>query len=477
MSQRALRRRARTHLEVLRNSPRSSESEEGSLLLAILLAILVTSLIAAATITTIAGQKKTQTAQRYSAGQQSADAAVADLMRFANQGGDPGYYDGSTTAKTRKYTPASADAETTGWKWTAKSGTSGNPDANYDVTITTTPVGAAGPVRTFSVHIAALPVKDPNDGTGPAAEVKGGSISYNASTGANLSGFFADSEAVLRGSSKVDSYDSGTGTLGTGRGSIGSNGIVTFSSAANADRVTLWNFTASPNTDRCTGSRCSAGEVDTQPFRLGGTGSCAAVSPASSYPGPCTNNAPTRFIDQACAGKDIKPWIASENGSTPTLTGGTVMCVSSMLFDRNTVVNGSPANPVRIYVTGAGTGASPAASGSDGSITVLPGISVNVSGNTPVSTNLLIFAKSADVTLLSGGATNTRVAWALWAPNADCGGQDPSASARYVVIYGAMTCARISTGLTWYLRYDEQQRLLEDASPMKAWFMTTYDAN
>lgn len=462
--------RARTHLRAVAANARGEAGDNGSLLLAILLTVLITSLIAAATITTVAGQRKTQIAARYSQGQQSADGAVADVLRYANQGGDPGYYDG-LSGRVRTYTPAASAAETTGWTWTATPTANGAAGDEYDVTITTVPKAATKPVRTYKIHISAVHV--PSGG----ATVTGNTISYAQTDGPNAVGFFADGQVALRGSSRVDSYNSNAGSATTGVGAIGSNDIISFSSGTLADKVTLWNFTARPDSDRCTGVRCSTGDVGTQPYRLGGSGSCEATTPTSSYPGTCTNNAPTRFVDATCTGKDIKPWIASENGTTPTLTGGTDMCVSSLLFDRNTVVNASPANPVRIYVTGHGTGASPAASGSDGAITVLPGVSVNAAASAPVSTNLLIYAKSANVTLLSGGAAHTRVAWGLWAPNANCGGQDPAASGRIVHIYGAMTCGRISTGNAWYLHYDEQQRLLNGAPPSRAWSLTSYQAD
>lgn len=453
------------------STPRHLRDDRGSMLLAMLFAIVITALVAAAVILAIAGQKKTQQSQTFLATRQSADTAVADALTYLNRGGDPDCYTASSP-RTNTVAGQPSDGRGVNWSWYATATTSaaastcddGRAATSYSLTVTSGP--ASAPTKNQSVvNISSLRVPKAN-----GAQVNGGRITYTTGDGANMTGFFADSYLALRGTSAVTSYNSAAGAGTTGRGMVGTNGTMSFTTGTSIDKAVLWDFKARPSPDRCVGTPCTGGVVQTQQIRLGVSGECAYDSPHPAS----TCAAPTRFIDEACnTATDLKPWIASEQGSTPTLMGGTTYCVSALVFDRNTTINASPTNPAKVYVTSGANSTRYGAENSGGAVTVSAGVSVNVTGAAPASTSLLVYAKASTVTLDAGGAGDTNVAWNLFAPNATCTGADDPTGTRTVNIYGSMTCSTLTTGSKWRLRYDEQQQLIAPSKvTAQVWYVT-----
>ncbi len=399
--------------------------DRGSLLLALLMTLMVTTLIVVTTATVITGLVKTRNAREYALAQQAADAAVNNALMQANQQQD------------LTGVPAARRTGTTGtvtWTWTATQAATGNTGEAYDLLVTAT---GAKVRRTFRILLGGVRVASA-DGTD-------GHVRYRVAPGGGFTvGFFADQEAVLRGSTVVDSYDSVSGKVNTGLGTLATNGTLTLDGAAKTDKITLWDTAALPYADRCVGAACATTPTRQEPIRYEVAGPTA-----------------TQFIDTACqaTGQPIRPWVASQNGGVLGTSGA---CYSSLLFDQNTTVPATPGNPVTVYVTGA--------------ITVTPGVTVNTTqaATTPAALSLIVYSRGTRVTLQGGPgpASRTRAAWALWAPNAECAG---SPTVGYVDVFGAMLCGRLSTQGQWALHYDEQTRYLTaDPTAKRVWSVVSY---
>jgi len=143
---------------------------------------------------------------------------------------------------------------------------------------------------------------------------------------------FADKSIVFRGGNVSDSYNSATGTLTTtGHGKLGSNGSVTIEGNASADSVTLYDWANNPNSSRCSGGPCSS------------SGGYTTVN--SKY--DITSASATQFMTSALASCGSTSAFTTSAVPSHTLPSGT-WCASSLNLDVDTTVSG----PTVIYVSG-----------------------------------------------------------------------------------------------------------------------------
>jgi hypothetical protein len=223
-------------------------------------------------------------------------------------------------------------------------------------------------------------------------------------------GAFADQSFVMRGGNGSSSYNSGNGnTTATSHGRIGSNGSVTLNGNATADGVDLYNWTANPNSSRCSGSVCATGLV--------------------TYPNPLdiTSPASYAFITAqlaACASPAAYQTTAQVSHVLPAGT----WCASSLNFDADTTVSG----PTVIFVSG--------------NISASPHLSINyASGVAPVPANLQIYSLGSTLDL----SNHVNIGAAMYAPLAACSG------GAQTNIYGSIICRSISNVGGWVFHFDD----------------------
>jgi hypothetical protein len=138
-------------------------------------------------------------------------------------------------------------------------------------------------------------------------------------------------------------------------------------------------------------------------------------------------------------GTPLVPWVASKAATPGVLASPAAgKCYASLVFDINTTVTGTPANPTTIYV--------------EGDITVGPGIKVNAASATPSAPSLLIYSVGPRVAFDGSGATGPTLGAGLWAPLAECA---TNSALRPVSIYGAIACTRLGNGGAWKFYYDD----------------------
>lgn len=227
---------------------------------------------------------------------------------------------------------------------------------------------------------------------------------------------FADTSMTLRGSNSAVSYDHRYLTGNTGHGFTGSNGSVTFDGNASADGVKLYDYTANPNSARCSGGPCAG---------LTTVGSRFDISSESA----------TSFISSAIAACQVSgtlsAWVATANGG---IVPAGRHCYSSMDFDTDTTIQGTDENPTIIYVTG--------------NVSVNNHTNVNFASLYPSAQALQIFTLGDSVAI----GNHSNVGAAIWAPHAGCGGNPSNAQAD---IYGSLICASISNQGGWGFHYDD----------------------
>lgn len=240
-------------------------------------------------------------------------------------------------------------------------------------------------------------------------------------SGTFLVGAFADVAFTMRGSNGADSYNSATGSAGTGQGSIGSNGAITLNGNAFADQILLYGDAAS-----CSGNGCSTGDIignDTR-FDI----DAIATDIQNQMDAVCTSG----FV----------PYVASSFG---TLQGGQTYCFSSMNVNQDVVLAAGPTgaaslnNPVTIYLSG--------------NYDMSNGTRLNCSGcanatSTPDAGALQIYSTGSQIAI----GNHTYIAGAIAAPNASCQGSPSNAQAN---IYGAMVCNDLSNQGGWGFHYDQ----------------------
>lgn len=427
--------------------------DTGQMTLAIVMIMLVTALVGVTTVTVLAGHTKTRAARAYAVAQQAADAAVNDALLTANTqtlttptgGLNPTYACANGGGKT-----SPAPVMGVEWSWCATPSTVRHAGEAYDIQVTTATGG-----RTIRSFVATL------TGTAVAtgADWHEGRVRYAASWQSGFtSGFFADKEVILRGRSAVTSYDSRTGATHTSNARVGTNGTISIDPATRsattarvADEFVFWDTDTAPARDRCISPPADGSEhlpTACQVARITSHAPRYQVTDDGSL-------TPNQFITEAC--KTVQPtWVASAG---QPLTNGA--CYAGLVFDQDTTVD-PDTRRTSVYVTGP--------------IVVEPAVVVNTSravDPTPDAATLVIYSTGRSVTIEgAGGAIPTRVAWALWAPYADCGG-----TVGPVDIYGTMLCSRITTQGGWTLHFDDKIKSSEgpaDPSAQRIWAVTSY---
>lgn len=240
-------------------------------------------------------------------------------------------------------------------------------------------------------------------------------------SGTFLVGAFADVAFTMRGANGADSYNSAAGTIGTGQGSIGSNGDLELEGNAFADQILLYGEAAS-----CEGLGCVPGKIEGSDTRF----DIDAIEDDIQAQ-----------MTALCAGGFV-PYVASSFGN---LEGGETYCFSSMNVDQDVVLasgGAGPAaitNPVTIYLSGNFDMAN--------ATRLNCALCVDQTSK-PDAGALQIYSTGAQVAL----GNQTFIAAAIAAPNASCQGSPSNAQAN---IYGAMVCNDLSNQGGWSFHYDQ----------------------
>ncbi|MGV8847084.1 hypothetical protein [Tessaracoccus sp.] len=451
--------------------PVITHDDDGSMILALLVILILTSLVTLVLTVTISQQLKTRKVTDFTFAGQAADLAVNDALLLVNTG-TAGADEADTYKVGNPRVPATAGDFT--WSW--YSATVPSPTPTFVITAqgcrnknkgtAATPACAPGSARSVKVTLSGTVV----DGVVSKSSKKAYLMTPELGFGRAL---YADEDLILQGSSTVGtSYNSVTAVPDTGwYGQVATNGLAAFSTtSAVRGGVNMSNTQVQPSPARCAatdanGDRQPCDQV--QPFSA--TWTCAATD-ANGDRQPCDQVivhdirpkfqiVDTKFIDKAiadlnpttgCGGQPLKPWVASEAPMPGHLhfPGIGPLCFSSMTFDMNTIVD-APARDV--YVTGP--------------IVVVPRKTVNAVQALPASTLLKIYSSGSVVSL--GGSTNaafpTKVAWAVWAPKALCATDSADG---YVSVFGSMVCNKVFTQGVFTARWDEA--LATTATPQDA---------
>lgn len=353
--------------------------DRGSIPLAMIASIVVGGLSVVIAAVAINAQQNVQFDSAYTRVIQAADQGVQEAVALANQGTDLAALCATAGANPQ----CSGSSESGAWSWTATQ--------DGSTWVVTSVAERDGVTRQVTAQVERNP-------RFPVAA-------------------FGDLFIQLVGNNTIASYNSATGEVNTGNGAAASNGNVRFNgNSTTVDLVTLYNNLAADNTCHSPGgSACD--NVD-------------RVGPSLDL----ASDANMRFIDQtlqACAATaPLQNWRASEHGGvlSPSPTG--YMCVDDIIFDEDTVVTGTPGNPVIVYARG--------------SVSIGKHVTVNCSGctssSTPTTANFMVFSAGVADTEPVGIGNQSMFAGGIYAPRAACVGNPSGAQA---VIFGSLICGRI----------------------------------
>ncbi|CAN5866502.1 MAG: hypothetical protein M3Q82_03120 [Actinomycetota bacterium] len=345
---------------------RQLHDDRGSLPLAMLAAIIVTSLVVVMVSATLTGTRATRFDRSYTTVIQAADAGIQEATHRIVRG---------------SLDPASP------------SGAGAIGDASYSWTATN-----VSPVEWEITSTGTMP-----DGTDRTVEatVKDEPRFFLAA--------FADRGLSFAGGNGADSY--GTSGWYTGNGIVAGNEDIRLNgSSTTVDGVVLYNWDAYPDLSRCVhtgGSGCD--DVRNTP---------EAIAPSARIGPPMQvgDQLDTAFIDEqlAACGTPLNSWTASVNGGVlgPPLTPE-VFCVQDLIIDIETTVSA----PVQIYVAGN------VSIKNQRSVNCLAGCTAGASA--PDSTDLQIYSSGGDVEL----GNHAKIAAAIYAPESNCKGNPSSAQA------------------------------------------------
>jgi hypothetical protein len=271
---------------------RSVRNDDGSLMLAIMLTMLIAGFSTLLLATTIGQAGSVRHDQRFIDVFPAADAGISRGLFMLNNG--------LAAALPATDTPITLSGQTANWSGTQVTPVSTTKPPSFYLTATTT----GTTVRTVK-----------------AEAYQSARFAY---------GLFADQSLTFAGSNNVYSYNSNTGTTSTtNNGSVGSNGSVNINGNSNADSVTLYNWSANPNNGRCSGGPCPSGYT------------------TKSAPLDVTSTAATQFIQNGLAACATQTAYKTSAQSSHALPAGT-WCASSLNLDMDTTVTG----PTVIYVAG-----------------------------------------------------------------------------------------------------------------------------
>ncbi len=406
----------------IRRLTKPQDNDRGSILLAMLGALVIGGLMVLLVGTTLASQGSARRDRSFTAAVQGADAGVQNALLALNTG----VINSRGTAVGSQTPTQTTVINGTTYKWFARK----TDELSWEVR-STGRIG--GSTRTAVASVKESP-----------------KLSLVA---------FANTSVTLPGNNTIDSYDSrrtcltgatcawGPSGTGTGNGAIGSNNTVSIGgNSSSVDRVDLYDWLNNPSYARCTfqNATCPTSLVRTRDPRL-------------DY----RSDAAMKFVRDglaACAaeGRMGGTWQASLHGggsasspaqlSATTLTPATVpagpypfYCYDSMIFDKDTVL-ADPATPAVIYVRT--------------SVQVTGQVKVNCPS--PCSRpNVIPKAPSLQI-YLAGGDVNIRqqagFAGILWAPRANCGSPQSNAGVEF---FGALVCESVSNQGGWNLHFDD----------------------
>lgn len=353
---------------------------------------------------------KTRGQSQTIASRAAAEAALADALTTANTGTL-----GSTSSNTTtdpaltSFIPTgkpgrSQSTSTSAWAWWAEPrGTTAQSYLVHAIGQSTSS-GAPGSVR-LDATLTGLAV------TG-TTQTSGATSYLLAPRQGSAAAVTTRTETTLNsGNTTLAGYTPGTSTPDTEPVPLAVAGTYNATGLAQTPSITLYNWAQEPQPERCRGAGCDQ---------------AVSYNDAVDF----TTTAISNQFATSCYDTAHRDWTASEaagTSSTATLPAGSA-CYDNVTFDRNTTVTGTPATPTVLYVRG--------------SVTVMPGVSVNAASTSPYSAQLQILSSaSTPVTIQAGSQTNqTSAAWQLWAPNATCTvtGNGP------VSLYGSITCNRFA---------------------------------
>ena len=214
---------------------------------------------------------------------------------------------------------------------------------------------------------------------------------------------FADSHMVLRGGNGANSYNSSV--WGTGEGNLGSNGTITLNGSVTADDAELHDWETNPDPTRCTSN---------------GNTVCAGADQVA----PKTDVASTEamgFIDDAIAAYCPATPVAFTG--TSLAASGTPYCFTTMNLTADFTVTGT-GNAI-VYLTNPGTTSTFAVANK---AKVNCPLCTGTGGPRPDAARLQIFTKSVGPIRIGN---HSHVAASIYAPRATCGGNPSNAGANF----------------------------------------------
>jgi hypothetical protein len=370
-------------------------SDDGSMLLA-LSAILVTTGIIGATMTVVlVGQENARFDARYTESIQGADAGVQEAMFQVSS--LP-----STSTATSLSSSGPVVIDGVSYTWTAT-----RPSADSLVwSVESSGTASFGSKQTTRVV---------------RAEVRQNAI-FNMAA-------FADSSINFNGNNAAVSYPT------AGQGQVGTNGTLTLrGNSTTVDSITLYDWDANGNANRCDGQACSA-PTTTVGARLSVGDAVASEGFIQSQLDACKAAGPlTAFVGSSIAAR-AEPY-----------------CFTSFFADtQNFVVTGT--GTARIFV--------------EGGDVVLGNknhsqVNYDVPNN-PSSIKLQIYTTGQTVSVYNQGDVSA----AIYGPNAACGGVTSNAGTDF---WGSMICKTIDNVGGWTFHYDTRLSAIGDGT----WRMRNY---
>lgn len=362
---------------------------------------------------------KTRDAAAFVSSRTAAETALADALTTANTGTlATSSTNSATNTLVRNFLPAgkpgrSAATSVSQWAWWAERGSS---PLNWTVHA----IGVSAPTATSG----AVELQAEMNGlavSGVATTSAGFRYQIAPATGSTFAVSTLNETTMNAGAVTVAGYTPGVSGHDTSPVPLSAGGTYNGTGVTGDPRINLFNFSVNPQSERCRGTGCDN---------------------VTSYNEPVT--ADTSGIDQrfttSCYNAAQRDWtasVAAGAATTATLPAGAA-CYDNVVFDRNTIVNGTPTSPTVLYVRG--------------SVTVSPGIKVNAASASPYSSQLVIqSASDAAVSIQTDpSADPTQVAWQLWAPKATCG----TSGDGNATFFGSITCARFAPSGTTLLAFD-----------------------
>ena len=367
---------------LLRRLTHTTADVRGSIALALLLVLFVTSVILVLALESAQAQRGTVRDRSYTLAIHNADAGVQAAVYTLNRRTREAAYGGTLSD------PHSGATSTGPWTWTAALAADGR---TWRVTSTGTYAGRSRTVL---------------------ADVRNSVRFAHA--------LLTDRATRLVGNNSFDTYRSPSQppALAPNEATLASNGTIkAIAGSTSAGGVVLYNTLEEAAPQRCTGQPAICGAPQTLP-----------------HPAPLTSDDDLRFITsataacKAAAGVSTLPdWIASRDA---VVSGGVAYfspggpgpyCFRNLVFDRSTQFSPAPGTSAVVYL--------------EGTMTVSARTTVNIGAGevAPVSSRLQVYTAAAGTLDWDTGA---RFAGGVYAPRASCG-EKTSAGTE---IYGALVC-------------------------------------